>query len=99
MNKTLFLCAANVWRSQMAEWYYNFFSDDNSWISAALIEDRRLKYWHRPATEIVEVMSDDWVDISWQRVKLLDKQMCETASRIVVLLDPLERESEFDIEW
>ena len=99
MEKILFLCSANVWRSQMGEWYYNYFSNSKNWFSAALVEDRREKYWHSPAIEIAKLMLQDWIDISEQKVKLLNKEMCEAADKVILFLNPEDIKSEFQIEW
>ncbi len=98
--KTLFICSANVWRSQIAQWYYNHFTNSNNAVSAALIEDRRKKYDYKPADSIVDIMREDWVDISFQRVKLLTKEICDNSDRIILLLTPnSEQNSEFTINW
>lgn len=98
--KTLFICSANVWRSQIAEWYYNNFTNSNNWLSAALIEDRWEKYWYKPADSVIDIMNEDWIDISSQRVKLLTKEICDEADRIILLLIPnSEQDSEFRINW
>ncbi|EKD44717.1 MAG: hypothetical protein ACD_71C00032G0005 [uncultured bacterium (gcode 4)] len=98
MQKILFLCSANVWRSQMDEGYYNYFTSLLNWVSAALIEDRREKYNYSPSWEIIDIMQQEGIDISKQTVKLLDKGMCEESEKIVLLLDPSDKKSEFKID-
>lgn len=98
--KTLFICSANIWRSQIAEWYYNHFTRSHNWSSAALIEDRREKYNFKPAESIVEIMKEDWIDISSQEVSLLTKEACDEVDRIIILLDiDEEQDSDFTINW
>jgi len=98
--KTLFICSANVWRSQMAEWYYNYFTNSNNAASAALIEARRKKYDNKPADSIVNIMREDWIDISSQKVKLLTKEICDDSDIIILLLTPnWEQDSGFTINW
>jgi protein-tyrosine-phosphatase len=99
MTKILFLCSANVWRSQMAEGYCNYFTNSSIWTSAALIEDRMEKYAFSPAKEIINAMKQDWIDISHQKIKLLNREMCELADKIILLFDPVDKVSEFEIEW
>ncbi len=97
--KTLFVCSANVWRSQMAEWYFNHFSFSDNWCSAALIEDRREKYNHKPAPSVIDVMKEDRVDISSQQIKLLSKDVCDKSDRIILLNSNMDQESEFMLDW
>lgn len=115
--KTLFICSANVWRSQMAEWYYNHFTNSRDWTSVALIEDRinllpeidnesmiinkRIReYWWKPSSMIQDIMREDGIDISFQEIKLLTKEICDEADRIILLLWlNLEQDSEFRVKW
>ncbi len=97
--KTLFICSANVWRSQIAEWYYNKFTNTTDWISSALIEDRREKYNFSPTKEVIDLMVDDEVDITAQKIKLLTRSFCEESQSIILLLNPIDKLSEFEIEW
>lgn len=97
---TLFICSANVWRSQIAEWYYNHFTDQKCWFSAALIENRLEKYNNKPEYRVVNTMKEDWIDISSQRIKLLTKEFCDRADKIILLLEPnLCQKSDFVINW
>lgn len=83
-KKILFICQANVGRSQMAEGLYNHLSKSTGAISAA-VEDFREKYDFRPTAEIVESMSERGIDISKQRMKLVTPEMCDLVDKIVVL--------------
>ena len=96
-SKILFICAANVWRSQMAEWYYNFFTNSKLGSSAAIVEDRRVKYNHKPSQSIQDIMLEDGVDISQQRINLLTPDLCQEADKIVLLLALDNIKSEFKI--
>lgn len=84
MKKILFICQANVGRSQMAEAYYNHFTQSQDATSAGLI-DLREKYQGHPAPEIIQTMQIDKIDISRQTIKLLSPEIVQTAKRIVVL--------------
>jgi len=98
--KTLFICSANVWRSQIAEAYYNKFTNTTIWISSALIEDRREKYNYKPSKIVIDIMKEDWIDISSQKIKLLTEEFCNNSDKIILLLEPdLEQKSEFLINW
>lgn len=97
-RKILFLCAANVWRSQMAEWYYNALTKTEHATSAALLEDRRNKYNHKPTQEIQNTMMQDRVDISSHSIQLLNRELCEQADIIVIFLELDDVSSEFRIE-
>ncbi len=82
--KILFICEANVGRSQMAEAYYNKLSDASGASSAGIVDLVR-KYYGKPAKEIVATMKEDGIDISNQNVKLITKNMVRNAKKIVVL--------------
>lgn len=84
--KILFICHANVGRSQMAEAFYNFHTGTSD-ASSAGIEDVRKKYQYRPATEIIETMREKGIDISQQRITLCTSEMVQRYDQIVVLCD------------
>lgn len=84
MKRILFICQANVARSQMAEGFYNSFTHTNEAMSAG-VEDFAEKYHFRPTREIVDVMAEKGIDISEQRITVLTPGMCEQVARIVVL--------------
>ncbi len=82
--KVLFVCQANVGRSQMAEAFYNFHTQSNDAISAG-VEDFREKYQHKPTREIIEAMLEKGIDISHQRIDFLTPGMLTNADQVVVL--------------
>lgn len=86
MKKVLFICEANIGRSQIAEGYYNFFTKGSNAMSAA-VRNFRKKYHYRPTREFIELMKEDGVDISEQQIKLLTKKMLDNAEKIIVLCD------------
>ncbi len=63
----LFVCWANVWRSQVAEWFAK-----NLWkdvISCASVEARKEKYNYKPEKTVTEIMDNEYnIDISNQVV-------------------------------
>ena len=88
----LFICSANIGRSQMAEGFYNHYLKQMHYsglkaASAAGIEDIRKKYDFRPAPEIIKVMAEKGIDISIQRVKLADKNLIAQSKNIIVLCE------------
>ena len=58
--KILFVCAGNVARSQMAEAYYNSFTNSNNGSSAGVLDFTPLKYSH-PAEEVIQAMKEDGI--------------------------------------
>ena len=82
--KVLFVCQANVGRSQMAEAFYNFHTQSNDAISAG-VEDFREKYQHKPTREIIKTMLEKGIDISHQQIDFLTPGMLTKTDQIVVL--------------
>ena len=86
MYDYLFVCSANVGRSQMAQGFYNSKFPSGS-ISVAAIEDVRDKYKDRAHPGIISIMSEVGIDISDQSITLLSKDMFELVERVVVFCD------------
>lgn len=86
MKKILFVCQANIGRSQMAEAFYNQMTNSNSATSAAC-EDFREKYGGKITKEIVETMSEVGLDLSQNKMKLLTPKMIENSDKVIVLCD------------
>lgn len=86
MNRydVLFICEANVGRSQMAEGYYNVFAGSKRAISAG-IKSVSKKYGGKPAPEIIEIMKDDNISISAQRIKVFSMEMVSQVKHVIVL--------------
>lgn len=82
--KVLFVCQANVGRSQMAEAFYNFHTHTGDARSAG-VEDFRSKYPHGPTDAIVSTMLEKHIDVSNQRVDFLTEEMLNEAEKVVVL--------------
>ena len=86
MKKTLFICGANIARSQMAEGYYNYLAGKNLAISAGVEADKYFeKFNGHPTPEAIEVMKEDGVNISKQMVKQFQKEMINKVDRVVML--------------
>lgn len=80
--KPLFICLGNVARSQMAEGYYNFLTDSNGKSAGCL--DSTPERFGTPIPEIVEVMQEEGIDVSKQKVKLVTKDMVDDADKVFV---------------
>ncbi|MEK7605341.1 MAG: low molecular weight phosphatase family protein [Patescibacteria group bacterium] len=93
MKKILFICAGNVARSQMAEAFYNYFTDSLDAISAGVLDFTPAKYGH-PIPEVVEVMQEEGIDVSQKKVKTVTAGMVKTVDDIYVLC-PEEKVPEF----
>ena len=68
----------------MAEAYYNTLIHPHKAISAG-IDDVALKYDGHPTKEIVDIMLEEGIDISNQRIKQIRPSMTLEASKVVVL--------------
>lgn len=84
MKKVLFVCLGNVARSQVAEAFYNNFSQTSGAISAGVLNSTPAKYG-KPIPEVVTVMNEVGIDISKQRVKTVTEEMVINADEIYVL--------------
>ena len=86
--KVLFVCVANVGRSQMAEAFFNNLSKKNKATSAGTkgekYEGRELKEFAQP---VLACMTDTGIDISKKTPRKLTKQMVDDADKIVVMAD------------
>lgn len=90
MYDYLFICAANVGRSQMAEALYNHHTRGHNSISAAGLVDVREKYKHRPHKGIIKTMSEIGIDISQNEVKLISPELIQQAKKVIVLFEKEE---------
>ena len=88
MYDILFLCAANVGRSQMAEGFYNHYRQGNYAISAAGIKDVREAYQGKPHPEVIAAMRERMIDISHQVIKIILPELVNQASRVVIFFEP-----------
>lgn len=84
MTRILFICAGNVARSQMAEAYYNHLSHSERASSAGILDYTPAKYG-TPVKHAVDVMLEQGIDISRQRVKTVTVEMVERADEIYLL--------------
>lgn len=82
--KILFVCLGNVARSQMAEAYYNHFTNSDNAFSAGVLDFTPAKYGH-PIKEVVDVMDEDGIDVSKQNVDYINEEMVKNSEKIFVM--------------
>ena len=83
-KKILFVCHGNVGRSQMAEAFYNHFTQTNDAWSAGVDPTTPRRYPY-PAKEIIQVMQEENIDVSKRKVKVITKEMVENSDKIFVM--------------
>lgn len=82
--KILFVCLGNVARSQMAEAYYNYFTNSKEAVSAGVLDFTPEKYGH-PIKEVIDVMREDGIDVAKQNVDYINKEMVDNSKKIFVM--------------
>lgn len=87
MRKVLFICEANVGRSQIAEAFYNEYSKGKNAQSAGVVDVGK-KYNFVPHSDVINVMREKGIDISQQKIKIVKPSMLENVEEIVVLCKP-----------
>lgn len=90
MYDILFICAANVGRSQMAEGFYNHYTQSQQSMSGAGVQDVRAKYNFRPHPGIVQVMREQGIDITIHTVKLVDRILIEQARHVMIFFEEVQ---------
>ncbi len=88
---TLFICKANVWRSQIAEWFYNTYSQNTKSISLAWVEARKEKYNWKPSTKIISLMQKKGINVSNKTINYINDFIDEVlfkVDKIVFLYKP-----------
>lgn len=84
--KVLFLCSANIFRSQMAEVFFNKYSKKNVAESAALIKPQE-----KMNALVVRAMKEEGLDISKNISKKVTQNMLDHAD-ILILMNPSLKE-------
>ena len=87
MKKILFICEANVGRSQIAEAFYNYYSKGKNAQSAGVIDVGK-KYNFIPHSDVINVMKEKEINISHQKIKMVNPSILEDTEEIVVLCKP-----------
>lgn len=91
--KILFVCGANVGRSQIAEAFFNKYSKKHKAISAGQhfsetwYYGRKLKDF---ASDIVNIMKEKGIDVSEKITKQLTKELADSCDKIIFLNGPTE---------
>ena len=68
----------------MAEVFYNHFTNSNNASSAGTLDYTPKEYGH-PVKEIIDVMLEEGIDVSKNKVKTITKKMVENADKIIVM--------------
>ncbi|MDD2870961.1 MAG: hypothetical protein PHS49_03140 [Candidatus Gracilibacteria bacterium] len=92
MIDTLFVCKANVQRSQVAEGLYNSYSKVSKSISCAGVEARKEKYNGKPEKIITSILLEDGIDLSKQNINYItDFNLNELnkLKRVIFLFNPI----------
>ena len=76
----LFLCSSNIFRSQMAEAFFNRFSKEHRAESAALVKPQEKMH-----ALIIRAMKEEGVDISQNKSKKLQEEMLRKADVVVFM--------------
>ena len=84
MAKILFVCSGNVGRSQMAEAFYNQLTKSQNAFSAGIDPNTPLKYPEIPS-QVRLVMAEEEIDVSRQKVKLINRCQVGRAAQIFVM--------------
>jgi arsenate reductase (thioredoxin) len=84
MKNILLICAGNVVRSQMAESFYNYFTQTNTARSAGVLDFTPAKYGH-PVLEVISVMNEEGLDVAKNIVKTVTKKMVLDADHVYIL--------------
>ncbi|HET9392648.1 MAG TPA: arsenate reductase ArsC [Candidatus Rubrimentiphilum sp.] len=94
MPLVLFVCRHNTGRSQMAEAYLRRFAGESVEVASAgtVAADK-------PEPIVVQAMSEDGIDISSARPKLLDPQTVERADVIITMGCDVQGVPRIDEDW
>jgi len=82
--KVLFVCLGNVARSQMAEAFYNHFTNSEDASSAGVLDYTPAKYGH-PIKDIIEVMKEERIDVSQKKVEYITREMVKESDKIFIM--------------
>lgn len=68
----------------MAEAYYNYLTKSNKAISAGTDPTTPIRY-SKPSLEIINVMKEEGIDVSKNKVKIVDIEMVKNSKKIYIL--------------
>lgn len=89
--KVLFICNSNVFRSQMAEAFFNKYTKKSIAKSAALIKPQEKMH-----ALVVRAMEVKGIDISNNISKIINQQMVDRADLVVLFESELKRNFKFN---
>jgi arsenate reductase len=84
MKNVLFVCYGNIMRSQMAEGFYNHFTDSDTAASAGT-DEFSTGHYTTPHPDVISVMKEEGIDISDKKVKYVTEEMIDAADEVYVL--------------
>jgi len=70
----------------MAEAFYNHITDSSDAISAGLLDFTPAKYVH-PIKDVIDVMAEEGIDVSQNKVKFLTQDMLDNSEKVYVLCE------------
>lgn len=85
VKKVLFVCLANVIRSQMAEAFYNNLSKSKEGKSAGILYSSPLRF-RKPHKYAIAVMKEAGIDISKKKVKQITLEMIDSVDQVYVMI-------------
>jgi arsenate reductase (thioredoxin) len=84
MSKILFICHGNVGRSQIAEAYYNHYTNSNDALSGGT--DIYSPYVYKVPTDLIKkVMKEEDISLEGKKVKYATREMLRKTQEIYVL--------------
>jgi arsenate reductase len=89
MSNVLFICQANVGRSQTAEAYYNYFTKSKDASSAGNLKDASNRYPRLPP-QITLLMREEGIDMTGKKPKLVTPEMIDLCDKMYILCKPEE---------
>jgi protein-tyrosine phosphatase len=87
--KILFICKANVGRSQIAEALYNKYTNSKDAFSAGTIAKEAGKKIgeHERTNFVLDVLDEEGIDIRKHKIKRLTKEFAKKFDKIIVMTD------------
>ena len=87
MSKVLFICHANVGRSQIAEAYHNYLTNSKDAVSAGNDPEAPGKY-KRMSLSVLQIMAEDDAPMRGHFVKLVTQKMIDLCDKMFILCEP-----------
>ncbi len=84
MSKVIFVCHENVGRSQIAEAFYNYYTNSNDAISGGT-DSCAPHMYHGPGKIVIQAMQEKGIDVSGKKVKYATSFMLKNAEEVYIL--------------